>query len=364
LRKQTLENARSCSNLAGYDLLGAIDYHWHRYGYPCGIMNEFYELKPGETVENVLSYNGLSVLLLDKNNKHCYHNTDSLIAKTLFSCFDTDGISNSQLEMTLVDAQNNKLVERQCIDIENVCCGKLAELGTFEFSFPTLQEAKQYIIKASFGNYQNRWSVWVFPETTEIKTNVIETDSLDNTLISKIENGASCILYGSGPFPSSDTLYQISVAGRAEGNLATVIYDHPIFDNFPHEEWCDWHFADMIENGKAIDLTELNLPIPPIVEMVSSFKTIKKQAMIFELKIGKGHLIVCSMNIENSKIAGAYLKSQLQQYAYKLESGKVIAKNAFTLEPSQLQSIIDNEYSSQSALTTDQGFDALGQLKV
>jgi len=146
--------------------------------------------------------------------------------------------------------------------------------------------------------------------------------------------------------------------------LATIIYDHPIFDNFPHENWCDWHFADMIENGKAIDLTALDMPIPPIVEMVSSFKTIKRQAMIFELKIGKGHLIVCSMNLDNSKIAGAYLKSQLQQYVNKLELGKVHAKNSFTLETSQLQSIIDNKYSSQSALTTDQGFDALGQLKV
>ena len=364
LRKQTLENARSCSNLSGYDLLGAIDYHWHRYGYPCGIMNEFYELKPGETVENVLSYNGLSVLLLDKNKKHCYHETESLDAKILFSCFDTDGIKNCQLEVALADALSGELVDQQCVTIDNVSCGELAKLGTFKLSYPTLHEARKYIIKASFGNYQNKWPIWVFPETPEIESKIIETENIDNALISKIENGASCILYGSGPFPSSDTLYQISVAGRAEGNLATVIYDHPIFDNFPHEEWCDWHFADMINDGKAIDLTALNMPIPPIVEMVSSFKTIKKQAMIFEIKVGKGHLIVCSMNLENSKIAGAYLKSQLQQYAEKLETGKIHAQNAFTLEPSKLQSIIENNYSSQSALTTDQGFDTLGQLKV
>ena len=85
--------------------------------------------------------------------------------------------------------------------------------------------------------------------------------------------------------------------------------------------------------------------------------------MIFELKIGKGHLIVCSMNLENSKIAGTYLKAQLQQYAEKLESGEILAANAFTLKPTQLQSIIDNKYSCQSILATDQGFDALGQLK-
>jgi len=71
---------------------------------------------------------------------------------------------------------------------------------------------------------------------------------------------------------------------------------HPIFKNFPHEGWCDWHFADMIENADAVDLSVLNLPASPIVEMVSSFKKIKRQAMLFELKVGNGRLIVSAFS--------------------------------------------------------------------
>ena len=26
----------------GYDYLGAIDYHWHRTGYQCGVLDAFY----------------------------------------------------------------------------------------------------------------------------------------------------------------------------------------------------------------------------------------------------------------------------------------------------------------------------------
>ncbi len=134
-------------------------------------------------------------------------------------------------------------------------------------------------------------------------------------MIDKISKGANCILYGKGPFPAIGTTWQLSVAGRAEGNLATVIHEHPIVKDFPHEGWCDWHFADMINKADAIDLTTLNLPVFPIVEMVSSFKKIKRQAMIFELKIGTGHLIVCTLNLNNSPVAGSYLKHQLQAYA-------------------------------------------------
>ena len=359
LRKQALENARSCSNLAGYDLLGAIDYQWHRYGYPCGIMNEFYELKPGEKADNVLTYNGRSVLLLDKDNTYCYKNSDKLKFKVLFSCFEPEGIKNSGLEVKLLD-DNEKTVECKSVDIEAVGCGNIAELGDFEFSFPALATAGRYVIQASFAGIKNEWTVWSFPDIAEKESKLIETDYLDDTMINKIAEGASCILYGKGPFPAIGTTWQLSVAGRAEGNLATVIYDHPVFENFPHEGWCDWHFADMIENADAVDLSELNLPVSPIVEMVSSFKKIKRQAMLFELKIGAGRLLVCTLKLEDSSVAASYLKRQLEEYMENFEAEESI----LLLEPNQLKDIIDHEHSCQSTLSTDQGFDALGQLKV
>ena len=51
------ECVRRSENLAGYDFIGPIDTHWHTFGYDVGMMNEFYELKPGESVRNVLMYN-------------------------------------------------------------------------------------------------------------------------------------------------------------------------------------------------------------------------------------------------------------------------------------------------------------------
>jgi hypothetical protein len=65
LRKQVIENVRKCGAYAGYDFLGGVDQHYHQSGYSAGIMNEFYELKPGESAETIEKYNGESVLLLD-----------------------------------------------------------------------------------------------------------------------------------------------------------------------------------------------------------------------------------------------------------------------------------------------------------
>ena len=359
LRKQSLENARSCSNLAGYDFLGAIDCHWHRYGYPCGILNEFYERKPGETMEDILAYNGRSVLLLEKGNKYCYRQNEKLNFGVLFSCFEPDGVTDAKLDVRLTTAAG-KTVGSQSFMIDAVKCGCVAELAQGEFSFPVQKSAQQYFLEASFAGVKNRWPVWSFPDAVVEASGIIETEELDNALIDKISEGANCILYGKGPFPAIGTTWQLSVAGRAEGNLASVIRAHPIFANFPHEGWCDWHFADMFKNAEAVDLTNLDLPVIPIVEMVSSFKKIKRQAMLFELKIGRGSFVVCTLNLKNSPIAGSYLKAQLQHY---LRSGKGGVK-ALVVEPAKFKKMIQHKYSSQSVLTTDEGFDALGQLKV
>lgn len=82
--------------------------------------------------------------------------------------------------------------------------------------------------------------------------------------------------------------------------------------------------------------------------------------MVFELKINAGYLIVCTFNLNNSPVAGNYLKAQLQDYA---KNGK-IEKNILPLVPAKLNEIINHKYSSRSILPTDIGFDALGQLKI
>ena len=65
IRKHCFEKLRAADRVAGYDFLGDINTHWHTFGYSVGMMDEFYRLKPGETVENALRYNSAAVVLSD-----------------------------------------------------------------------------------------------------------------------------------------------------------------------------------------------------------------------------------------------------------------------------------------------------------
>ena len=115
----------------------------------------------------------------------------------------------------------------------------------------------------------------------------------------------------------------------------------------------------MINGAEAVNFTNLAMTFRPILEMVSSYKNVKKQAMVFEVKIGKGLLLVCTLNLDAAPVAGAYFKKCLWQYAASPDTGR----NAFPVEMQTLLNLIGNISETKTIAATDQGFDALGQLK-
>ena len=106
----------------------------------------------------------------------------------------------------------------------------------------------------------------------------------------------------------------MALAGRVQGNLATVIADHPLMRRFPHESYCDWQFYAMLEGGTAVNFNNLEVPFDPIIDVVSSFKLIRKQSNLFEWKVGKGRLLVATLNLDLSDPAAAYLLDSIVAY--------------------------------------------------
>ncbi len=69
LLKDLIENTRKIPRYSGYELLGITDGNWIYMGYECGLLNEFDELKQGNTTANIKSFTGESVLLLEEHRK-------------------------------------------------------------------------------------------------------------------------------------------------------------------------------------------------------------------------------------------------------------------------------------------------------
>ena len=129
-----------------------------------------------------------------------------------------------------------------------------------------------------------------------------------------MNSGERVVLMGTGPFASVKTGFQLSVAGRTNGHLATVIADHPLVNDIPNDGYCGWQFRNMLDSRAAL-LDIRRIPHRPIVDIASSYKNAHREAMLFEYGVGEGKLLVCTLNLDNSDPGALWLSERIKEYA-------------------------------------------------
>ena len=330
IRKHCFEKLRAADRVAGYDFLGDINTHWHTFGYSVGMMDEFYRLKPSETVENVLRYNSAAVVLADLGND--FNVTAGERKNVSFSVSNYDRpAAGAKLDVLLVEADDLAgqatpcqpavvwKANASCGDVAN---GRLTRLGSFSVEIPATKEPRKYLLKASFAGGSvkaaNEWEIYAFPKVAKKAepANVRVAGKMgERELANALSNGERVLLLGPGPFKSLPTTYRIGMAGRCSGNYATVIKaDHPAVEGMPHEGFCGWQFRRLMEKGNAVQL-EAGVPFDPVIDIASSVKCPIRQAMLFEYRVGEGRLLVCSFNFSDNDPAAAWLRDRLIAYA-------------------------------------------------
>ena len=354
IRKFAFEKLRAADRVAGFDFLGDINTHWHTFGYSVGMMDEFYRLKPGETVENVRRYNSAAVLLSDLGSDFNVTAGEKKRVKISLSNYEGDA-KDATLRVELVGSSCESLAQRrggaeygpEVWTWEgarpDVPCGELVELGEFDVEVPNENYVRKYLLRAKFSSKavvaENEWEIYAFPKVVEspVPGNVRVVDDISrDELVAAMERGERVLLLGAGPFKSLPTTYRIGMAGRCSGNYATVVKaGHPALAGLPHDGYCGWQFRRLMEGGRAVQL-EAGVPFDPIVDIASSVKNVIRQSALFEYRVGDGRLLVCSFAFASGDPAAAWLKSRLVDYA---ASGLFAPEQALT--SAQLKALVD-----------------------
>jgi hypothetical protein len=323
LRKHCFETVRRCESFAGYDFLGEIDTHGHTFGYCVGMMNEFYELKPGETVENVRRYNSDTVLLADLPRCVNFEAGQRVEIPILVSHYGRD-IPKARLGIRI--SGNGKVLYRKDLRFGEIPRGEITELYRLPFRMPRCEKpmALTMTVQLSGGDTdcENRWEVYVFPKTSAPSPKALANrgvkvmESCEGTdLWQALASGETVVLLGTGPFATNDVSWQIALAGRTTGHLATVIADHPVFEDFPHAGYCGRQFEFMLNQSKSVVLEVDGLPHEPILDIASSYKNARREAMMAEYRVGRGKLMVCSLHLSDSDPAAVWLRNRILTYA-------------------------------------------------
>ena len=318
VRKYCFEKLRRSKSAAGYDFLGPIDTHWHTFGYDVGMMNEFYELNPGETERNVLMYNSETVLLTDLKKKRNFVGGENLCCSLMVSHYGKEKISKAEGSVRLIS--KHKLLKREQFTVDAIDNGEVKEIHKINILLPEVEKpckVKLYVTLDGDNVFaENEWEIYVFPKQKEVSPEniVISGGMTMEELIENLESGKDVLLLGSAPFVSNPLTFRIALAGRTGGNLATVVKEHKALGDFPHEGFCGWQFASLLEGAGAVCFENDKARFNPIVEVVSTHKYVIRQAAMFEYRALAGRLLVCSFNFKEDDPAANYLKAQLINY--------------------------------------------------
>lgn len=364
IMKDAMETARLCRRLAGYDCLGANDTHWHRTGYSCGLLNEFDELKPGRTVDDILNWNGESVLLISQKLERCLQAGQHLKRDVFLSWFGEGELRNAKLLCELRGADKSLIASVEEM-VKPIQAGTVEQIASLNLATPALDQPMKATLSAELftpcGVIRNQWDFWLFPPVRADFTKGVQVVStLDESSLRALAEGGRVVLLGYKPLPSRAMSFQMGLAGRPAGNLATVIARHPLMDGFPHDGYCDWQFFKMLNGANPIQFDMFSDLFEPILEVVSSYKHIRKQSVLFEWRVGSGRLLVCALNLQKDDPAAAWLRYQIFQYA---SSDKFQPSTSVSVERvAQLCREGSHPATPSADSRTDHAFDERGQV--
>jgi len=353
LRKQLIENLRSCSNITGYDYLGGIDTHWHLIGYPCGIFNEFYEEKPGETAEDVRRYNGESILLCSALRHRNFRAGASFDEKLLLSFFGR-GPGNIRGRWRFENAAGEPLAEGGFSRAETAP-GTVSPLCGLAFTLPGSSRGERCVLRAEAlldgEEVENFWYFWVFPAPQVSSGTCRIVEKLSPADVDFASSGGTVLLTGNFPAESPEETFRPHTSGRCFGHAGALINPHPVWRDFPCEEFMDWQFCPMMTQSHSIVYDDAMPEFRPAMELIPSFKLVKHKSMLSEFQVGSGRIVMCGLNFAADDPAGAFLEGEILAY---LEAGDFVPAPAW--DPGDLKKrLAAGPFTSRRPVAVDAG---------
>lgn len=160
---------------------------------------------------------------------------------------------------------------------------------------------------------KNAYPIWVYPANinNNSQSEIKIAENFNNKTIEILNKGGKVLLLPDttlqknavgGAFESNFWCYPMYKKYSPPGTLG-ILCDpkHPVFSEFPTEFHSNWQWWPMLKYGKAMILDSTPENFRPIVQVIDNFERNHKLAVMFECKVGKGKLLVCSCNLNDQQ---------------------------------------------------------------
>ncbi len=284
----------------GYQLLGLQDFPGQGSAF-VGILDAFWESKGLVTPEVYRESNGPEVILA-RMPKRVYRTDEPFEAKISVYNFGRGArpAGNAEWRLESTDgtiAASGRIkhgkVERSTVD----------SIGRISASLDGIDLPGRYTLHVADGKLHNSWDIWVYPASDRAKAEISYVSDVDSAL-SLLAEGKKVLLIPADA-PGRKTKFASHFWNPIMFNWNPMIVgtlidsDHGSLAGFPTDNYADWQWTDVLNNGRALDLTPYR-NLTPVIQSIDTYEENRKLGIAFEARVGDGSLyVLCVDPIKN-----------------------------------------------------------------
>ncbi|HXX21743.1 MAG TPA: glycoside hydrolase family 2, partial [Terriglobia bacterium] len=327
LYKEEIEILLRTPGHAGFSLLDLHDYPGQGTAL-IGVLDPFWDSKGFVTPEAHRRYCGPTVPLL-RMNKRTFTTDETFTAEADIAHFGSQDISNAQPVWSIRDEEGREVSSGSLAPL-SVPTGKLTTLGTFTASLAKAPAPAKLTITVELAGtgFANEWEIWVYPASGSAltPTDVMIAWKWNDATKTALANGRKVMLFPEVLNPS------LSLPGRflpvfwspiwfpdQVPNTMGILCDpkHQALAQFPTDFYSNWQWYELLQDSRAVNLNDTPPSFRPILEVIDNFARNNKLGNLFEARVGRGSLLVCTIDLLRLAGTQAAAKQLLKSlYAY------------------------------------------------
>lgn len=339
--KMEMERSLRTKDLAGFQLLGLQDFPGQGTAL-VGVLNAFYKEKGYSNAAQFRQFCN-SVVPLVRLPRFTYRSSEQVTGMLELYQYGSVDLNNTILDFKLTDQQGNT-VRSGSTGPENFNRGDLYEAGAFSLSLkdiPGPQEL-QLVVTVRGTAFTNQWPLWVFPDQLPPadyaeRTDLLITDTLDAKAIQLLDQGGKVFLNLYGKVSKGREVIQAFTPVFWNTSWFKMRPPHTLgllidttsnaFAHFPTRSHSDLQWWEPVVRSQVMHLEDFPVTVSVPLRPIDTWFMNRRLAMIFEGRVGKGRLLVSSIDFSNKEKS-----TVMRQLYYSLLDHLLYTKNWTTIE--------------------------------
>jgi len=328
--KSDIEAALRTPGFAGFQLLDLRDFPGQGTAL-VGVLDPFWDGKGYVSAREFRQFCGPTVPLA-RMEKFAYTSDETFSADIEAAHFGPFPIPGIDPEWAIGDVKG-KTVTMGKLPRLIVPLGNNIPLGKIRIQLSGFKTPGAYTLAVRLGTAVNSWNFWVYPSSPKENAGaeVRVARNLDPETAAFLESGGRVILTaapgsirpekgGNVAVGFSSIFWNTSWTNCDPPHTLGILCDskHPALAQFPTDFCSDHEWWDAMTHAQAVLLTDFGKDFEPIVRIIDDWTTNRPLGLIFEVRVGKGRLIVTGIDLltdAENRPAARQLRHSLEAYA-------------------------------------------------